>query len=315
MGGLLGSSFWLLGSLALAAGSESLYDHLISAAAHQHGFAPAFVKAVIKCESGFNPLAVSPRGAQGLMQLMPATQALLGVSNAFTPQENITAGVRYLAMLQQLFPGNVAVLLAAYNAGPQAVLAAGSAVPEFPETQRYVQCVLAAWQRYRQPGDRLAVPGASPPQAPAVTDDRLQVQALRLSQPVGQVGRPMTASLDIVQGGGHTSHGVVMLMYPEHLVSYMMLNTTGNATTVRLPEASGGQLGKASWVTNTYQILRGDWPEWRPGQQRTLAFALVPKVSQEITVHLSIFLYNTLGSAEQHRWSTIVRLPVRPGPW
>jgi hypothetical protein len=315
VGGLLASSHWFLWSLALAAGSESLYDHLISAAARQYGFGPALVKAVIKCESGFNPLAVSPRGAQGLMQLMPATQALLGVSNAFTPQENIVAGVRYLAMLQQLFPGNVSLMLAAYNAGPQAVIAAGSAVPEFPETRRYVQCVLAAWQRYRQPGDDPTMSGARSPLAPAVPDSRLQVQALRMAQPVGQVGQRMSAALDIIQGGPQTSHGVVMLMYPEHLVSYMMLNTSGNATTVRLPEASAGQLGKVSWVANTYQILRGDWPEWRPGQQRTLAFALVPKVSQDITVHLSIFLYNSMGGPEQHRWSQMVRLPVRPGPW
>ena len=313
--GLLGSGLWFMWSLALAAGSESLYDHFISATAQQYGIESALVKAVIKCESGFNPLAISPRGAQGLMQLMPTTQVLLGVGNAFTPQENIAAGVRYLAMLQQLFPGNVPLMLAAYNAGPQAVLEAGTAVPAFPETQRYVQCVLAAWQRYRQPGDVPAVLGTRPAPVPAVTDNRLQVQALRMSQPVGQVGRPMTASLDIVQGGSQPSHGVVMLMYPEHLVSYMMLNTTGNATTVRLQDASGGPLGKASWIANSYQILRGDWPEWQPGQQRTLAFALVPKVSQEIAVHLSIFLYNRTGYIEQHRWSQVVRLPVRPGPW
>jgi hypothetical protein len=106
-----------------------------------------------------------------------------------------------------------------------------------------------------------------------------------------------------------------MLMYPEPLVAYAILNTTGNATTVRLPESSTGQIGKASWITNTYQILRSDWPEWRPGQPRTMTLALVPRVPQDITLHLSIFLYNTAVSTVQNRWSTVVRLPVRANQW
>jgi hypothetical protein len=310
MGGFIGSGLWLIWSVAWGAGGESLYDHIIGITAQQHGLEPALIKAVIKCESGFDKLAVSPRGAQGLMQLMPATQLLLGVTDAFTPQENIAAGVRYLAMLQQLFPSNVALILAAYNAGPQAVLEAGSAIPAFPETQRFVRCVLAAWQRYRQQWDTTFLSGLATALDPASNSKALQVQAWRLSQPVARVGQPVTVSLDAVQVERQAFHGVVMLMYPEHLVSYMMLNASGNATTVRLPGSAEGQLGKVSWVTNSYQILRGDWPEWRPGQRRTVAFALVPRVPQEIALHLSIFLYNTTVTTVQHRWSTVVRVPV-----
>jgi hypothetical protein len=251
------------------------------------------------------------RGAQGLMQLMPATQALLGVTEAFAPQENIAAGVRYLSMLRQLFAGNVSLMLAAYNAGPQAVIAAGSAIPAIPETQNFVQCVLVTWQQYRQPGVMPSLPALAPSLIQTASDNTVRVQSLRFSQPVARVGQPVTVYLDTVQAGPQPFHGVVMLMYPEPMVSYVMLNTTGNATTVRLPESSSGQLGKVSWVTNTYQILRGDWPEWWPGQRRTVALALVPRVPQDITLHLSIFLYNSSVTTVQNRWSTVVRLPVR----
>jgi Transglycosylase SLT domain len=144
-------------SPALAVPPEARYTPLISATAQQYGLEPALVQAVIKCESGFNPWAQSPRGAQGLMQLMPATQAWLGVTNAFDPHHNVAAGVRYLSLLKHTFGGDVRLMLAAYNAGPQAVVEAGYAVPPFAETQQYVRCVLQAWQQYNQAGSfRLA---------------------------------------------------------------------------------------------------------------------------------------------------------------
>src|ERR671924_979800 len=80
LGSLVGGVLWFVWSLALGAGGDSVYDQLIGATARQHGLEPALVKAVVKCESRFDPAAVSPRGAQGLMQLMPTTQSLLGVS-------------------------------------------------------------------------------------------------------------------------------------------------------------------------------------------------------------------------------------------
>ena len=84
---------------------EALYEQLITTTAQGMGQLQ-LVKAVVKCESGFDPWAQSPKGAQGLMQLMPSTQTMLGVSNPFNPQHNVEAGARYLAMLKQTFSGN-----------------------------------------------------------------------------------------------------------------------------------------------------------------------------------------------------------------
>src|SRR5262245_2380646 len=141
---------------------EVLYEQLITTTAQWHGLDPALVKAVIKCESGFDPWAQSPRGAQGLMQLMPSTQTMLGVLNPFEPRYNVEAGARYLAMLARTFNGNVPLTLAAYNAGPQAVVAAGYSVPAIAETQQYVRCVFAAYEQYRQPGVLPGLPDLRP---------------------------------------------------------------------------------------------------------------------------------------------------------
>src|SRR5919204_6232159 len=152
LGGLLGWVVWLLAAPALGALPTGVYDQLIVTTAARYSFDPSLVKAIIQCESQFNPLAQSPRGAQGLMQLMPATQTLLGVRDAFDPQDNVEAGVAYLAMLQHSFPDNLSLVLAAYNAGPQTVVQAGYNVPPIAETQRYVDCVLQAQDTYRQSG-------------------------------------------------------------------------------------------------------------------------------------------------------------------
>ena len=113
------------------------FNHHIHAAAATHGVSVELVRAVIQVESGFDYLATSTKGAQGLMQIMPATARELGLSNAFDPRQNIFAGVRYLRMMLDTFRGDVALAAAAYNAGPKAVLRYGG-VPPYKETQDYV---------------------------------------------------------------------------------------------------------------------------------------------------------------------------------
>jgi soluble lytic murein transglycosylase-like protein len=115
-------------------------EELVQAAATRHNVDPALVRAVIETESGGNPHAISRKGAMGLMQLMPGTAMQLGVRNAFSPQDNLDAGVRYLRTLLERYNGDLDKALAAYNAGAGAVDRAGG-VPRYRETQDYVRKV------------------------------------------------------------------------------------------------------------------------------------------------------------------------------
>ena len=124
------------------------FEMLIQEAAAQYQMDPAVVRAVIRAESGFDPLAVSTAGAQGLMQLMPDLSEELGVTDPFDPRENIFAGTRYLAWLLDMHNGDEALALASYNAGPGAV-AQYSGVPPYPETQHYVRSISAQLARER----------------------------------------------------------------------------------------------------------------------------------------------------------------------
>ena len=123
------------------------YDSLIMGAAKVATIQAALVRAVIVVESGFNPRAVSKKGAIGLMQLQPATARRYGVKNIYDPAENVRAGARYLSDLLVRFDRNLELALAAYNAGEEAVERYGRHVPPFRETLAYVPSVMKVYQR------------------------------------------------------------------------------------------------------------------------------------------------------------------------
>ena len=127
--------------LRLSARAPERYALEIWEIARQHNVNPVLVEAVVATESGFDPAAVSPKGAGGLMQLMPRTASALGVVDNFDPRENIRGGVRHLRYLLERYHGSVVLALAAYNAGERAV-DAHRGIPPYPETQQYVQRVL-----------------------------------------------------------------------------------------------------------------------------------------------------------------------------
>jgi len=117
------------------------FDDIVVAHAQRHALRPELVRAVIQVESGYNPAATSPKGAMGLMQLMPATARELGVRNPYDPEENIRGGTAYLRQLLDRYEGNEQLALAAYNAGSGAVDRYGRSVPPYRETRDYVRKV------------------------------------------------------------------------------------------------------------------------------------------------------------------------------
>jgi soluble lytic murein transglycosylase-like protein len=121
-------------------------EKLVREAAERHQVDPALVRAVIETESNWNPAAVSRKGALGLMQLIPTTAQRFGANNAFSPKQNVDAGVRYLKTLLERYNGNLDLALAAYNAGEGAVDRAHG-VPAYRETRNYVQRVQEAYYR------------------------------------------------------------------------------------------------------------------------------------------------------------------------
>lgn len=150
---------------------------LIELHARRRGLDPGLVRAVVQAESGYNPFAVSSRGAQGLMQLMPETASELAVETPFDPGENLRGGTEYLRHMIERFDGRVEIALAAYNAGPGAVERYGG-VPPYPETRGYIERVLSLWRSASAPAVRLATwPGERPEGRPSA--ERLRPAAQR----------------------------------------------------------------------------------------------------------------------------------------
>jgi len=129
--------------------NHTQYDSLIRLHSYNHGVDPTLVKAVVKAESNFNPYAVSHKGAQGLMQLMPDTARLMRVANPFNPDDNIRGGTRYLKLLEEIFNGNLELMLAAYNAGPQRVFENNMRVPPIEETKDFIKRVKFYYHKFK----------------------------------------------------------------------------------------------------------------------------------------------------------------------
>jgi soluble lytic murein transglycosylase-like protein len=132
-----------------ASAFASQYDAHIAEAARLYHIPPALIRAVIQVESNFDPRAVSPANAHGLMQMIPPTAERMMVTDVFDPRQNILGGTRYLRILANTFNGDIHLTLAGYNAGEGAV-AKYHGIPPYPETQDYVARVLSAYRRYQE---------------------------------------------------------------------------------------------------------------------------------------------------------------------
>lgn len=130
--------------------NNTTYDGMIERHAQFHGIDPNLIKAVMKAESNFNPNAMSHKGAQGLMQLMPDTARLMKVDNPWDPDENIRGGTKYLKYLDDTFGGNLDLVLAAYNAGPARVKEHNMSIPPYEETRTYVQRVKSYYYSFKK---------------------------------------------------------------------------------------------------------------------------------------------------------------------
>ncbi len=127
--------------------SRARFAPLVANAAAETGLPPGLLHAVVRAESNYDPLAVSPKGAVGLMQLMPETARRYGVADARDPAANLLGGARYLRDLLDQFNNDLSIALAAYNAGPGAVVRSGGAIPPYGETRRYVPKVLKLFRQ------------------------------------------------------------------------------------------------------------------------------------------------------------------------
>jgi soluble lytic murein transglycosylase-like protein len=146
-------------------GSSSNYHSIVDEKSRKHNVDPQLVKAVISAESGWNPSAISPKGAVGIMQLMPKTASDMGVGNRFNIEQNIEGGVKYLRHLLDKFNGNMMLALAAYNAGPARVEKV-KGVPSIPETVNYVKRVM---NTYFGGSGTILLPGGQTPKIRMVT--------------------------------------------------------------------------------------------------------------------------------------------------
>jgi soluble lytic murein transglycosylase-like protein len=168
-------------SLPLAAGNplegfstgDASVDRFVVESGTRNGVDPVLLYAIMHRESSFRRMAVSPKGARGLMQLMPGTAARFGVSNIFDPRQNIEGGARYVRFLLDTFGGDVRLALAGYNAGEGAVMKYGNRVPPYSETQEYVRRIYERYELMRDPSTARTAPRVS----------RAQIARLKAAEP------------------------------------------------------------------------------------------------------------------------------------
>lgn len=176
-------------SAGTQAGAPGGITEIVNETARENHVDPLLVHSVIQVESNYNPYAISPKGAEGLMQLIPSTARRYGAHNSFSAKENIEAGVKYLKHLQELY-GDLRLALAAYNAGEAAVSKYGW-IPPYPETQNYVNQVGKRYGEARRSAEKKVSAAASKQEpAPVVAPaDRVQQQHPKLEQFVDEQGR------------------------------------------------------------------------------------------------------------------------------
>jgi soluble lytic murein transglycosylase-like protein len=143
---LLCFSFTDIVSAQNSSSSQSKYDNIVTTLSQKHKVPPTLVHSIIKAESNYDPWAISPKGALGLMQLMPETAIQYKVNNVFDPRQNIEGGIKYLVDLIKLYEGNTEHVLAAYNAGQEAIRKYGG-IPPYKETKNYIKKVMASYSK------------------------------------------------------------------------------------------------------------------------------------------------------------------------
>jgi len=174
------------------------YRPMVESISRRNGVDPNLIDAMIRTESNYNPWAVSPKGALGLMQLIPETGRRYGVSNFFDPEQNIEGGVRYMKYLLDMFDGNVDLSLAAYNAGENLV-ARIQKIPPYPETRNYVRKIRAVYTKPKAPIPAIASnlkTGSTTQPTPVVSPKVAPAAAAGASEKVEEAPAPIAKWMD-----------------------------------------------------------------------------------------------------------------------